>query len=102
MELEASPLWLQLCAVETIGRLQVVGFGFDDNQRQSRTYVNAGLRLRGSVPLAGALRGAFAVGAETPVVRESFRFGTANGQTTGLFSMSPVVGVAQLGLALWL
>lgn len=87
------------CLVEHIGRLRVEGFGFDENETSTRTYVNAGLRLDNFAELVGPLGVTLTLGLDVPIVRETFRYGDPAGENPDLFRMEPALGFAQIGLA---
>ncbi len=87
------------CLVEHVGRLHVEGFGFDDNQKVARTYVNAGLRLDAYGRVVGPLGVTLTGGLDVPIVRETFRYGDLAGGNPQLYRMEPLVGFAQIGLA---
>jgi hypothetical protein len=99
LSFELSSLETRACLVEHVGRLRVEGFGFDENQVATRTYVNAGLRLDAFGRVVGALGVTLTVGLDLPIVRETFRYGDPAGGNSQLFRMEPVLGFAQIGLA---
>jgi hypothetical protein len=86
------------CAGQTIGRLRVASYGFDQNTTSERlTYAllaRTGLR----VPLAGRVSGRLGVRAELPLARGVFDYGSRDGQERGLFEMKQITAVLDLGL----
>lgn len=90
---------IEACALQHVGRLRVEGFGFDENQAESRPYVNLGADLRLRFRLVGPLRLSAGGNLEAPLLRETFRYGSANGEEPSLFQMNPVIVTGQIGVA---
>lgn len=89
----------EACTLQHVGRLRVEGFGFDENQKQSRPYVNLGADLGLGIPLVGPLRLRIGAILEAPLLRETFRYGSQNGEEPSLFRMNPLVVTGQIGVA---
>jgi hypothetical protein len=86
------------CLTQHVGRLRVEGSGFDSNQQQDRSYVNAGVAANASLAISGPVFVRLALGLETPLVVESFRYGHHNGAQPRLFRMSWALATGQIGL----
>lgn len=86
------------CAGQSLGRLRVAAFGFDQNTTTNRlTYaLLAGTGL--GFPIAAALSGRFGVRAEVPLQRGIFNYGARDGSERGLFETKPVTAVLDVGL----
>ena len=86
------------CAGQSLGRLRVASFGFDENTTSEHlTYAllaRTGLRF----PLIGRLGGRIGVRAELPLARASFDYGTRDGSDRALYKMSPITAALDLGL----
>jgi hypothetical protein len=86
------------CAGQTIGRLHVASYGFDQNTTTEHlTYAllaRTGLRL----PVAGRFSGRLGIRAELPLARGVFDYGSRDGQERGLFEMKQITAVLDLGL----
>ena len=86
------------CAGQTIGRLHVASYGFDQNTTTEHlTYAllaRTGLRF----PIAGRFSGRLGVRAELPLARDVFDYGSRDGQERGLFEMKQITAVLDLGL----
>jgi hypothetical protein len=86
------------CAGQTIGRLRVASYGFDQNTTTEHlTYAilaRTGLRF----PLAGRFNGRLGIRAELPLARDIFDYGSRDGRERALYEMSPVTAVLDLGL----
>jgi hypothetical protein len=98
LELRGLGLSFEGCLMQHFGRLQVQAFGFDENLNVTRTFVNVGVTLGIRATLSGPLFVRLAVTGETPVIRETFRYGASSGETPSLFRMAPVVAQGQIGL----
>jgi hypothetical protein len=98
LSFSASPLRLDLCAGQRIGRLDARGFDFERNHEQVRLTYALGARARGWLSIAGPLRIGLGVGGEVPLWRDEFLFRAAGGAQSSLFRVSPVVGAAELML----
>ncbi|HEY5373154.1 MAG TPA: hypothetical protein VIK01_05675, partial [Polyangiaceae bacterium] len=89
--------WLG-CAGQTIGRLRVASYGFDQNTTSEHlTYAllaRTGLRF----PLGGRLNGRLGARAELPLARGVFDYGSRDGQDRALFEMKQITAVLDLGL----
>ncbi|HEY6556850.1 MAG TPA: hypothetical protein VI072_06240 [Polyangiaceae bacterium] len=88
------------CAAQSLGRMHVSGYGFDQNQEHSRFYSSFGLRARLSLALTTWLAGRLAASAEVPVTRDEFYFVNERGERERVFRSAPVVGTAELGMEL--
>jgi hypothetical protein len=86
------------CAGQSVGRLHVSAFGFDENSTSD--HLSYALLLRGGVQAALASHWAARVGirAEVPLARGIFGYGTPEGGQQGLYQASPVAAVLDLGL----
>ena len=86
------------CAGQSLGRMRVAAFGFDQNTTTNRlTYaLLAGTGL--GFPIATALSGRFGVRAEVPLQRGIFSYGARDGSERGLFETKPVTAVLDVGL----
>lgn len=91
---------LFICAGQTVGRLRVAAFGFDQNTvANSLTYAalaGTGLKLS----LAGRVGARLGIRAELPLARGVFTYGTREGKEVGLFETKPVTAVLDVGLYL--
>jgi hypothetical protein len=96
--IDAAPLRLDLCAGQRLGRLEASGFGFERNRDQIRLIYDVSVRARGWLELFGPVGLLFGVGAEVPLARDRFYFVAADGRQPELFRMSPLIGVADIGL----
>ncbi len=89
--------WLG-CAGQTIGRLQVASYGFDQNTTSEHlTYAllaRTGLRF----PLVAPVGARLGVRAELPLARGVFDYGSRDGEERGLFEMKQITAVLDLGL----
>ena len=98
LALLAAGLELEACLIQHVGRLKVEGFGFDMNQTQARTYANLGAALAGLIEITGPLSARLALQLQTPLLRETFRYGAQSGSEPSLFRMAPVLVTGQVGL----
>jgi hypothetical protein len=103
--LEVCPLERELgisrwfvCAGQSLGRLRVEAFGFDQNL--TSTHLTYALLVRGGVQLGLGSRWAARLGvrAELPLVRGVFSYGTREGAEQDLFRASSVAAVLDFGL----
>ena len=103
--LELCPLEWQLgfaqwfiCAGQSLGRLQVAAFGFDENL--TSTHLSYALLARSGVQIDFSSRWAARLGirAEVPLSRGVFSYGSSEGEQLGLFETKPVTAVLDLGL----
>ena len=87
-----------ICAGQSLGRLHVSAFGFDENSTSN--HLTYALLLRGGVQLALASHWAARLGirAEAPLARGVFGYGTPDGGQQGLYQASPVAAVLDLGV----
>jgi hypothetical protein len=96
--LEGSALAWFACGGQSVGRLHAQAFGFDqngsDNQLTFALMAHSGIRL--SVGSGIALRAAGR--AELPLARRNFVYGSRAGTESGIFRMSPLDGVFELGV----
>ncbi|HET7544145.1 MAG TPA: hypothetical protein VFK05_29940 [Polyangiaceae bacterium] len=102
--LEACPLegglgisqW-SLCAGQSLGRVRVEAFGFDENSTSN--HLSYALLARGALQLALGSHWGVRLGAraELPLTRGVFGYGTPAGEQA-LFQPSPVAAVLDLGL----
>jgi hypothetical protein len=98
LEIPAAGLELEACPIQHVGRLRVEGFGFDMNQTQTRTYANLGAVLAGRLEITGPLSARLALQLQTPLLRETFRYGAQSGSEPSLFRMAPALVTGQVGL----
>jgi hypothetical protein len=91
-----------LCAGQSLGRLRVSAFGFDENSTSN--HLSYALLVRGGVQLAFASHWAARLGirAEAPLNRGVFGYGTPDGGQQGLFRPSPIAAVLDLGVVVQL
>lgn len=103
--LELCPLERQLgalqwfiCAGQSLGRLQVAAFGFDENL--TSTHLTYALLARSGIQVDLSARWAARLGirAEVPLSRGVFSYGSSEGGQLGLFETKPVTAVLDLGL----
>jgi len=99
LELPGSGFQLDGCLVQHVGTLHVEGFGFDTNEEQERPYVNVGLALAASLQIVGPLSVRGGIDTQVPLLRETFRYGSQDGEEPSLFRMSAVLVAGQIGLA---
>ena len=87
-----------VCAGQSLGRMRVAAFGFDENTTSN--HLTYALLARGGVQLALAAHWAARLGirAELPLTRGVFSYGTPEGGQQGLFQVSPVAAVLDLGI----
>jgi hypothetical protein len=88
------------CVLQSLGRLRVSGFGFDENRKHSRFYALFGARARLSYPLTSWLAGRLSASAEVPATRDDFYFVDAEGQRHRVFRSALVAGSGELGMEL--
>jgi len=86
-----------VCAGQSLGRLRVASFGFDENL--SSAHLSYALLVRSGVQLALAARWAARLGirAELPLARGVFSYGAPDGGQRDLFETQPVTAVVDLG-----
>ncbi len=86
------------CAGQSLGRLAVASYGFDQNTASEHlTYAllaRTGLRF----PLAGRLNGRLGARAEVPLSRAIFDYGARDGHENSLYETSPITAALDLGL----
>jgi hypothetical protein len=99
LDLPLSVLDVEGCVVQHIGRLSVEGFGFDSNQKQQRPYVNLGVAFAAGLQIVGPLSVRAGIDVQTPVLRETFRYGSLDGEEPSLFRMAPLLLAGQIGVA---
>lgn len=89
--------WL-LCAGQSLARVRVTSFGFDENS--SSDHLTFALVARGAVQFALTSQVAVRLGAraELPLNRGAYGYGTPDGGQQSLFEPSPVAAVLDLGL----
>ncbi|HEY6726150.1 MAG TPA: hypothetical protein VI197_19075 [Polyangiaceae bacterium] len=97
--LPVSAIALEGCFVQHVGTLHVEGFGFDSNEQQERPYVNLGVALAASLRIAGPLSVRMGIDAQVPLLRETFRYGSQDGEEPSLFRMTPLLLAGQIGVA---
>jgi hypothetical protein len=87
-----------VCAGQSLGRLKVASFGFDENLTSG--HLSYALLVRSGVQLALASRLAARLGirAEVPFSRGVFSYGAVDGSQQELFETKPVTAVLDLGL----
>lgn len=98
LDLPLSALNVEGCVVQHIGRLRVEGFGFDSNQKQERPYVNLGVAFAAGLQITGPLSVRAGIDAQTPLLRETFRYGSQAGEEPSLFRMAPLLLAGQIGV----
>jgi hypothetical protein len=107
--LEACPLegWLgglrwSACGGQSVGRLRVAAFGYD--QSESASQLTFALLARGVVlvPIVGRFSARFAGRAELPLARSSFYYGARDGAEPEVFRLRPLAGVFEAGLVVTL
>ena len=88
---------LALCAGQSLGRLHVRAFGYDQNS--SLTRLTFALFAHGAlgIPLAGRLSLRIAGRLEAPLTRALFTYGTRNGTEGNVFRSAPAVAVLEAG-----
>ncbi|HEU5076333.1 MAG TPA: hypothetical protein VFU02_19205 [Polyangiaceae bacterium] len=99
LDLPLSAVHLEACVVQHVGRLHVEGFGFDTNEKQERPYLNLGVAGAASLQIVGPLSVRVGIDAATPLLRETFRYGSQDGEEPSLFRMAPVLIAGQIGVA---
>ena len=99
LELPWPGFQLDGCLVQHVGTLHVEGFGFDMNEEQARPYVNLGLAFAASLQIIGPLSVRGGIDAQVPLLRETFRYGSQDGEEPSLFRMAAVLVAGQIGLA---
>ena len=87
-----------VCAGQSLGRLRVTAFGFDENSTSN--HLTYAFLLRGGVQVALASHWAARLGirAELPLSRGVYGYGTPDGGQQGLYQASPVAAVLDLGI----
>ena len=98
-ELPGSGFQLEGCLVQHVGTLHVEGFGFDKNEEQARPYVNVGLAFAAGLQIFGPLSVRGGIDTQVPLLRETFRYGSQDGEEPSLFRMAAVLVAGQIGLA---
>jgi hypothetical protein len=98
--LRASPLRVDLCAGQRVGRFDADGFDFRQNRQQVRLTYSLGARARAWLRVVGPLRVGLGLMAEAPLARDKFFYTGADGRTDELFRMSPVALTGEAGLGL--
>jgi hypothetical protein len=88
------------CAGAAVGRIEAVGFGFDQDRKESRPYSGVGARLRGGTRLVGPLELRAGLGAEAVLVQYRFVHQGSGGTREVLYRLSRVSGLVELGLGL--
>ena len=88
---------LSLCAGQSVGRLHVSAFGYDQNS--SLTRLTFALFAHGAlhVALAGPLSLRIAGRLEAPLTRAVFTYGTRNGTDGNVFRSAPAIAVLEAG-----
>jgi len=99
LEVPQSPVALEGCLVQHMGTLHVEGYGFDTNEEQERPYVNLGLGFAARLQIIGPLSVRVGIDAQTPLLRETFRYGSQTGDEPSLFQMAAVLVAGQIGVA---
>jgi hypothetical protein len=93
---------MRACLNQTIGRLSAEGFGFSENRERRRFFYMWGLGLRAAWRIAEPVRLHLGVDAAIPATRDDFFYTDASGRSVGVYRVSPIVGVAELGVELGL
>lgn len=99
LDLPLAAFTLEGCLAQHVGTLRVQGFGFDANEEQTRPYVNLGAAFAASLGIVEPLSVRLGIDAQTPLLRETFRYGDQDGQEPSLFRMAPVLLAGQIGVA---
>lgn len=99
LDLPLAGIQVEACVVQHMGRLRVEGFGFDSNEKQERPYLNLGIAGAASLQIVGPLSVRVGIDVETPLLRETFRYGSQAGEEPSLFRMAPVLVAGQIGVA---
>jgi len=86
------------CAGQSLGRLRVAAFGFDDNQSKTHLVYSLLLQTGLTISLAGPLSARFAARAELPLLRGVFEYGSSDGTERALFETTPLTGTLDAGL----
>jgi len=96
-----SAAWF-VCAGQSLGRVRVSAFGFDENSTSN--HLSYALLLRSGIQLAFASHWAARLGirAEVPLTRGVFGYGRPDGTQQGLYQASAVAGVLDLGIVVQL
>ena len=91
-----------VCAGQSLGRLRVASFGFDENLASN--HLSFALLVRSGVQLALTPTWAARLGirAELPVARGVFSYGASDGAQRGFFEQQPFTAVLDLGLVVQL
>ncbi len=97
---ELGDLRLLACAAQSLGRLHVSGYGFDENRVHARFYALFGARARLALPLTSWLAGRVSASAEVPVTRDDFHYVNAQGERERVFRSAPVAATGELGMEL--
>jgi len=87
-----------VCAGQSLGRLRVESFGFDQNQTSNHLSYALLARTGLQVAFSGRWGARLGIRAELPLVRGVFSYGTPEGGQQSLFEASPVTAVLDLGL----
>jgi hypothetical protein len=86
------------CAGQSIGRLQVASFGFDENLTSQHLSYALLARSGVQLALAAGLAARLGVRAELPLARGVFSYGASDGGQREIFQTQPVTAVLDLGL----
>lgn len=100
LQVDSGSLRGLACATQSLGRLNVSGYGFDENQEHSRFYALFGVRARLALGLTSWLAGRVSANVEVPVTRDEFYFTNAEGERERVFRSAPLVGSGELGMEL--
>jgi len=87
-----------VCAGQSVGRMQVTGFGFDENSTSDHLTYALLARAALQFPLFSRLAVRFGLRAELPLARGAYSYGTPQGAQQGLYQPGPVAAVLDLGL----
>jgi hypothetical protein len=86
------------CAGQSLGRLKVTSYGFDQNTSSEHLTYALLVRTGLGFPLFGRLQGRIAARAELPLSRAIFDYGSRDGSQRALYEMKPVTAALDLGL----
>lgn len=86
------------CAGQSLGRLKVTSYGFDQNTSSEHLTYALLVRTGLGFPLFGRLQGRIAARAELPLSRAIFDYGSRDGSERALYEVKPVTAALDLGL----
>jgi len=86
------------CAGQSLGRLKVTPYGFDQNTSSEHLTYAVLVRTGLGFPLFGRLQGRIGARAELPLSRVIFDYGSRDGSQRALYEMKPITAALDLGL----